>query len=413
MRKLLAHTGIVTALLCIGMLGPVGSRADDEQAPEMTDTGWENVAEFLPPPMANENETEDSGVTESPTAPVVPPQTPPVKPDSPPAAPQTGMVPVPLVTDKPLRAAAADVNNAGLTPVIKSVVNAERPPGIVVEQDPPAGLEVTPHSRVVLSVATTELALQPGTTVDEATGQTHVWGQLIVHRPFEIDLKAQTQNVPILAIAYEGRDYVRGDDPEPLHFAEPRTTAILENLSIAWTWLDNEGTLEVSAAGESLPPDDTPIWYLTDPLGPQYGVPEPQFPTIYLHHPSLGGRSLKILTVYPDDASAFGQPDSKRGVPTQMTPLELADYFVALIKAHHLLFHRHSTDPENYDQLDICKTKDGRIFKEIATQARQAATGDDVRDINNALEQMSLDQRTRLATLAYKAPVDWRLRNKP
>jgi hypothetical protein len=127
----------------------------------------------------------------------------------------------------------------------------------------------------------------------------------------------------------------------------------------------------------------------------------------------LGSNSLKILTVYPEDALAFGQPDDSHGVPTPLTARELADYLVALLKAHHLLFHKQSTDLNSYDQLEICKTKDGRVFKDIAAQIRPAGAPGEPRDLKGVLEQLSMDQRVRLATLAYKAPIDWRLRSQP
>lgn len=357
MRKLLVHTAIMAALLSVGLLEPKGSFADA-------------------------------------------------------ASRQTRMVTVPPLTGKSLRAAFADMNDVGLTPVVKGAGNAGPALGLVVEQDPAAGTEVAPRSRVVLTAVLTELAIEPGTSIDEATGQTRVWGQLIVHRAFNIDLKAQTQHVPLLAITYQGRDYVRGDDVEPLHFAEARTDAIVERLSLAWTVLDDGGTLEV-ATDATMPPDHTSIWHLTDPLGPRYGQSEPPFPAIYLRHSSLGVNSLRVLTVYPEDASAFGQPDDGHGVPTPLNPRELADYLVALLKAHYLLFHKQSTDPESYDQLEICRTKDGRIFKDIALQIHQAGAPRETPDLEAVLEEMSMEQRTRLATLAYKAPIDWRLRKQP
>jgi hypothetical protein len=316
---------------------------------------------------------------------------------------------VPPVTDKPVRAAVADINAAGLLPVVRSIVNPQRPINTIIGQNPAPGTQAVPHTQVILNVSGTELAIQPGTTVDEATGQTRVWGQLIVQRAFTLDLKSQTQHVPLLVIAYQGREYVRGDEVDPLRFAEDRTVEIAERLSVAWRLLDSGGTLEV--AGHDSVLDSASIWHLTDPLGPQYGRAEPQFPAIRLRHPSLGGNSLRILTVYPEDAAAFGQPDDANGVPTQLTPRELADYLVALLEAHHVLFHKQSPDLESYDRLEICKTKDGRIFREIASQARQARTPER-RSFRDVLDQLSMDQRMRLATLAYKAPTDWRLRNR-
>jgi hypothetical protein len=326
------------------------------------------------------------------------------------AAPRTKRVTVPAVTDTAVSVASKDINDVGLVPLTRSVVDSHHQPGLVIAQDPAAGAQAALNSQVVLDVASTEIAIQPGTTVSEATGQTRVWGQLLVHRALTIDLKTQTQHVPLLAVAYQGRECVRGDDVDPLRFAEPRSSAIAERLTLAWILLDSGGTLEAST-DETLPSDGVSIWHLTNPLGPQYGSPEPQFPALYVRHPILSGQLLKILTVYPEDAEAFGQPDDVRGVPTALTASELADYLVALLQAHYLLFHKRVFDPNSYDQLEICKTRDGRIFKEIALQIHQAA-GPETRGIESVLDHMSVDQATRLATLAYKAPTDWRLRRR-
>jgi hypothetical protein len=326
-------------------------------------------------------------------------------------APQSPTVTVPAVTEKSARDASTDLNNARLKPTLKSTVDSAHRPGYVVSQDPPAGTQVAPHSQVTLTVAATELAIEPGTTVDEATGRTETWGQLIAHRGYTIDLKAQNQHVPILAVTYPGRECSRGDDLGPLNLSQPRAEAIVQALSIAWTLLDDGGTMEV-AADEPNDPNVGTLWRLTDPLGPQYGPAERSFPVVCIRHRSLGGLPLKILTVYPEDAAAFGQPDSLHGVPTVLTPRELADYLVALFKAHYLLFHKRVVDAESFDQLELSKTRDGRIFKEISAQLRSAGGHPQIHDINTILEQMSLGQCTRLATLAYKAPTDWRLRNK-
>jgi hypothetical protein len=318
---------------------------------------------------------------------------------------QAQTVTVPLVIDKPVAVASADINNVGLTPVTKMMVDRQRQPGIVTSQTPAAGTQVAAGTQIILNVAATELAVQPGTTVDEATGRSRVWGQLIVHRAFTLGLKARVQHVPVLAIGFQGRGCVRDDSIAPQRFAEARANTIAERLTLAWTLLDNGGTLVVST-------DETSIWRLTDPFVPKYGPPELEPPAIQVCHPSLGTQPLNILTVYPEDAQAFGQPDDAKGVPTPLTDRELADYLVALIQAHHLLFHKQMTDPNSYDRLDICKTRDGRIFKEIAAQVRQAG-GAETAGIGGVLEQMTVDQATRLATLAHKAPTDWRLTRKP
>ncbi len=323
-----------------------------------------------------------------------------------PSTTQARLVAIPSVINKPVSVAPNDINEAGLTPVVKSVVDRQHPPGIVAAQSPIAGAQVPVGSLVTLNVAATEIAIQPGTTVDEATGRIRTWGQLLVHRAFTLDLKAQAQHVPMLAISYQGKGYVRGDESEASRFAEARAEQLAERLTLAWTLLDSGGTLEISM-------DEASIWQLTDSLGLPYEQPQaPQHPLICVCHPSLGSQPLKVMAIYPEDALSFGQPDNLQGVPTPLTPRELADYLVALFQAHHLLFHKQSTDPNSYDQLEICRTRDGRIFKDIAGQIRQAE-GTGTLGIQAVLEQMPVLQATRLATLAHKAPADWRLTRKP
>jgi hypothetical protein len=376
MRKLLGRTGIMVTLLWIGVFGPECLLAGPSEPNQIT-----------APSAGN---SEDSARS---TRRAVP------------------KVAVPSLVDRPLDAALADVNSAGLTPAIKPIVNSLYTPGTVIGQSPLAGTQVEPHAQVVLNIAQSEIAIQPGTTQDEATGRTRVWGQLIVQRAFSLELTAQIQHVPILAVTYQGRDYTRGDETDPLRFAEARAQAIAEHLSIAWTLLDRQGNLTIST--ETSPePKDGSIWRLDDPLGPPYAAPRRQFPAICLQHPCLAGNPLKILTVYPEDTAAFGEPVDANGVLSPLTPSELAEYLVALIEAHYLLFHKQSTDPNDYDRLEICKTREGRIFKEIGVRLGRVGPDGQVRDLADILEQMPMDQRIRLTALAYKTPANWRLRNE-
>lgn len=321
------------------------------------------------------------------------------------------MVIVPIAVDKVQGLAIEDISKAGLIPLTKPVFRPGYIPGEVVRQDPVPGTEVEPNSEVTLEVAQTEIAIQPAVELMEGTNQEEVWGQLIVHRPFDVELTPKIQNVPIFAIRYGGRDHVTGKELSP-NFAEARAKAVAERLSIAWALLDQGAYLDVSAE-EWIQMDDVSTWRLAEPFKPNYGNTPKPCPAIYLRHENLGVNPLRIITVYPNDALSFGPPHDETGTfQEELTERELAEYLVALIKAHHLLFHKRSVNVADYEKLEICKTREGNIFKEICIRAREAAEGESLEAVRDALARVAMSQRTRLTTLAYKAPKDWRTRNR-
>ena len=119
------------------------------------------------------------------------------------------------------------------------------------------------------------------------------------------------------------------------------------------------------------------------------------------------------MTVYPQDAIYFGFPvDPRDSRLANFDIFELAEYLVALIEAHHLLFAKMSP-PAEYDKLEICRTREGKIFKEIALRAYEVTNGGgDRAALKDALARIADSQRDRLRSLAYLAPVDWRVRGE-
>jgi hypothetical protein len=276
------------------------------------------------------------------------------------------------------------------------------PAGCVIKQEPGSG-ELDKGSSVTLVVAQTEIAIQPfPIQIEEISGDVKNWGQMIVHRPFDIELRERIQNVPLFVIAHKGQHHVT---------IEARAQSIAENLSVAWDFMSEGGYLQV-AANDWIMPDDAGKWRLVGPFAPEYneGAGKP-FPAIYVRHEKLGNKPLKIMTVYPEDAAFFGQPVDEEGIPSLFNEKELAEYFVSLIKAHHLLFSMRSARTEDYDRLELSKTREGEIFKEVCLRAIEAAQQPTTNELKGALARIAMTQRYRLMTLAYNAPRDWRLRD--
>ncbi|MFC1633830.1 PASTA domain-containing protein [Planctomycetota bacterium] len=295
------------------------------------------------------------------------------------------------------------INKAGLK--VKQITfdySDTIPAGCIIKQDPESG-EFDKGSSVTLVVAQTEIAIQPyPIQIEEISGDVQKWGQLIVHRPFDIELRERIQNVPLFVIAHEGWHHVT---------IEARAQSIAENLSVAWDFMNEGGYLEV-AANDWIMPDDAGKWRLNGPFAPDYteGTGKP-YPAIYVQHEKLGNKPLKIMTVYPEDAAFFGQPVDEEGIPSLFNEKELAEYLISLIKAHHLLFSMKSAQIERYDRLELSKTREGEIFKEICLRAIEAAEQPTASELKGALARIAMTQRYRLMTLAYNAPRDWRLRN--
>lgn len=326
-------------------------------------------------------------------------------------APAPERVIVPLVTDMAQSSALRTLQDAGFSDVKTSYVYAPNiPVGDVISQTPFSPTAAEPGAPVNLVVSQTEIAIQPYVETDDLDPtKQRVLGQLIVHRPFDVELRTSIQNVPIFAISRDERGRTsREIDSADLGFAEARAKGIAERLSVAWTLLDDSAYLDVTT-DKWIRPDDVSTWRLREPFAPQYAGTETPCPAIYLHHDSFGANALRIMTIYPEDAASFGPPRDGQGMFTQE---ELAEYFVALIKAHHLLFHKKSVDLAEYAKLEICQTREGSIFKEICIRAKEAARGQSTEDVRDALARMALSQRERLNTLAHKAPDDWRVRNQ-
>jgi len=315
------------------------------------------------------------------------------------------------------------IAQAGLTARPKLIYDYSDtvPAGYVIGQEPKPGTSLEPDSTVTLVVAQTEIAVQPGTEEDIWTGSVVAVGQQIVHRPFDVELVGTgIRHIPMFSIGHEGRHHPRGEKDYDL--LEVRAKSIAARLSKAWDLMDEGGYLEIADDTSYDLPDDVPMWRIRGPFRPDYHEFQATrdaleiYPAIYVRHDRRAVSPLRIMTVYPDDARLFGSPrgTDKQGniVPIPFNDRELAEYLVALIKAHYLLFCKKSTQIEDYDALEICRTREGKIFKEICIRAGEAAGRHGIPELQDALARIAMSQRARLTTLAFKAPSDWRFRGQ-
>ena len=281
------------------------------------------------------------------------------------------------------------------------------PAGCVVRQEPRPGSFVRAQTGVKLVIAQTKIAIQSFPIQRSLDGEVTGHGQLIVHRLFDVELKNAIQNIPIFAIANKGSRHSS---------VESRAQSIAENLLMAWGILAEGGYLE-TAPDTWIMPDDEARWQLRGPFAPDYTLDFPEsFPAIYVRHEKFGNAPLRIMTVYPEDAAFFGQPVDGTGTPTLFTQEELAEYLVSLFQAHYTMLAKRSSQLEDFERLEICKTREGKIFKEICLRALEEARDEDtgttrVVDLRSALARVAVSQRYRLLTLAFNAPKDWRLRD--
>lgn len=249
----------------------------------------------------------------------------------------------------------------------------------------------------VCSVCATEqesqIVVEPYTAdidIMEGLGR-NVWGQLLVHRIFDIETDKKIRHIPLFSIQFEGLHHQRLDGRQAF---EPRAKCIAERLELAWYLLDKGGRL---VKGK----DQWVDWRNTGENAPFYDPAPKAYPAIYLEHDDFEPR-LRIMTVYQEDANRF---------PRINNPDVLADYLIGMIKAHHLLVSQKSGDIAKYEALLMDKTREGKIFKEVFIRAEEVKSLRGAQQIVNetlqdALARISIPQRIRLFNLAVRAPVD-------
>ena len=185
---------------------------------------------------------------------------------------------------------------------------------------------------------------------DAVSGKTLLVGQKVVHMGYELQLREVVTQVPIFAVQYSGLHY-RETPADAVDHAEARAKSVAERIVHAWTLMDHGARIEVAD-------DDWNVFRSESKTSPTRHM------AVYVRSPVAGAEPLRILTVYPEDIAAYPWISSEKS---------LADYLAALIEAQYRLFSRNETDLSKYRASPLDKTREGRIFTEIATQASEAA----------------------------------------
>lgn len=225
--------------------------------------------------------------------------------------------------------------------------------------------------------------------VDNLSGQVRTFGQLIIHRAFDVQLSETVRQLPIFSIQYAGFHYRRGPANDPNH-VEARAKCIAERLVHAWTLMDHGAQIEIGT-------DDWTAYTVRSRAVP------PKSTALFIRSPLPGEEPLRIITIYPQDVAGYPWIGNERF---------LAEYLASLIQAHYYLFWKNEGDINRYDELRIGKTGEGRIFRDIAVRALEIARRrDQIRFdgviLKEALAQMPLSQRETLYRLATTPPMDW------
>jgi hypothetical protein len=230
--------------------------------------------------------------------------------------------------------------------------------------------------------------------IDDVSGEVLTVGQKLVHLGFEIRLREAAAPVPILALQYAGEHYRESPEETPSH-AEARAKSIAERMVHAWTLMDHGARIEVA--------DDDWNTFRSRTKGTVS-----RHAAIYVRSPVPGAEPLRILTVYPQDVA---------GYPWISNEKSLAGYLASLIEAHYRLFSRNEIDLGKYRASPLDKTREGRIFTEIAARANDAAKKKglsqfDAQTLREVLAGLPLSQRERLNRLATTPPMDWETTSK-
>ncbi len=244
--------------------------------------------------------------------------------------------------------------------------------------------------------------------VDDVSGSTQIFGQLIVHQLYDVQLgegppsaepgagdPGTFRNIPILSLQQTGRHYRQALATDPNH-AQARAKSVAEHLVHVWALMDLGGTLEIGA-------DDWNAYRLRSPAA------TPRHTALFIRSPAAGAEPLRVITIYPEDVAGYPWVSSERS---------LAEYLGSLIQAHYLLFWKNEVDMTKYDALRIGRTAEGRIFREIAIRAairarRKGQGRFDRETLREVLDGMTVGQRETLCRLATVPPMDWETWSRP
>lgn len=229
---------------------------------------------------------------------------------------------------------------------------------------------------------------------DDVSGEVLRMGQKLVHPGYELQLREAKAPLPILAVQYSGAHY-RESPPDARNHAEARAKSIAERMLHAWTLMDHGARIEVA--------EDDWNAFRSRARGAASG-----HAAIYVRSPVPGAEPLRILTVYPEDVDGYPWIGSEKS---------LAAYLGDLIQAHYFLFWRNEGDLSKYRLMRLHKTREGRIFTEVAARANDVAKKKGLRQFDAQIVQevvagLPLSQRERLNRLATTPPMDWEATSK-
>jgi hypothetical protein len=309
-------------------------------------------------------------------------------------------------------------------PETKYEYSDDVPAGCVISQEPAARTSVTSDSVITVVVAQKEIAIEPFKyQLDIADPET--WAQKIVHRPFDVQLGPagdhRIRQVSMFSIAYDGEHGNLADTDYGL--LEARAVSIANNLLMAWNLMDDGAELTV-VPDQS---DEVETWHVRGPFGPEYPVSadsdEPDKVSMKeCVHINVVQRStsLRVMTVYPEDASLYGSPhySGNQGSPSdrgRLSPEEAAKYIASLMEVHHLLFSKKDVSFEAFDELDIDNARISELFQDIRDKAeRLVSTGKPMDELlRRALASFAKKADADLLySFARVVPDDWRIREE-
>ena len=219
-------------------------------------------------------------------------------------------------------------------------------------------------------------------------------GAIIHHKLYKIVLEAQTVNVPLFTVFYEGA-YQSGRE---------RAENIVQHLEHAFDLLSNT-TLSTSIVVKQDFTGNLGLWAVEK--GDYYA---------HGHY---------IMTVYPQDIPFYCT--SKIGLDT------FAQYIRALIRAHYTMSFRCALRLSDYENLDIVSNcTSGKIFRKIYKEVNYTLElGIKENSIDRSIDELQIlpkeekmstlvvhfqkglddipeEQRRRLHLLAFRMPHDWR-----
>lgn len=325
----------------------------------------------------------------------------------------------------PQSAALDALAKAGLESKPREVYeyNDEIPAGFVIRQEPEPKTPTKADSEITVVISEKKIAIEPFQFQLDIAGPV-VWGQRIVHRPFDVQRGPEGEykimKVPLFSIASDGEH----DDPADTDYdlLEARAVSIASNLVMAWHMMDDGAQLVVMSDQSG----DIEAWHVRGPFKPEYplssGNRQDKVSKKHCVHINAvnSSTSLRVMTVFPLDANLYGSPryssDEGQGDHRErLSAQETAEYIVALMEVHYLLFSKGDMSFNAFTNLDIDRVRISQIFEHVREKAERLSSND--RPVSENLRRAIADYTKKTeADLLYNfariVPDDWRIREE-